>query len=66
MSSITKMSGYRSVLALLVLLWIFCIPSNAAKSSGTLDKLTGTVLGQPEVFDEAKHAAEPVVEMVER
>lgn len=70
------MSGYRTVLALLVLLWIFCIPSEASKTFGILEKLTGAVLGRPAVVPETKHAQEPatkhvedperVVEMVER
>lgn len=70
------MSGYRSVLALLLLLWIFCIRSEAVKTFGILEKLTGAVLGRPAVVPETKHAHEPatkhvedperVVEMVER
>eukprot|EP00253_Pinus_taeda_P019114 PITA_19114 len=71
------MAGYRSVLALLVLLWICCIGSNAANLSKTLDKLTAAVLGQPEVLSEAKcnqqtrltkhmQPAELVAETVER
>ena len=41
------MSGYRSVVLLFVLLWIFCIRSEAGKSIGIFENLTGAVLGQP-------------------
>ena len=67
------MSGYRSVVLLFVLLWIFCIRSEAGKSIGIFENLTGAVLGRPVDAKhgqqtEAKHVEEPerVVEMVER
>jgi len=65
------MSGYPSVVALFVLLWIFCIRSEAGKSFGIFKKRTG-----PVVVPETKHGQQPatkyveeperVVEMVER
>jgi hypothetical protein len=69
------MSGYPSVLALLSLLGVFCIRSEAATSFGILEKLSAAVLGRPVVPDTkhgqepaTKHVEEPerVVEMVER
>ena len=67
------MSGYRSVVLLFVLLWIFCIRSEAGKSIRIFKNLTSVVLGRPVDAKhgqqtEAKHVEEPerVVEMVER
>ena len=70
------MSGYRSVVLLFVLLWIFCIRSEAGKSFGIFGKLTDAVFGRPVVVPDAKHGhqiaakhveePERVVEMVER
>ena len=58
------MSGYRSVVLLFVLLWIFCIRSEAGKSIGIFENLTGAVLGRPVDAKhgqqtEAKHVEEP-------
>ena len=58
------MSGYRSVVLLFVLLWIFCIRSEAEKSIGIFENLTGAVLGRPVDAKhgqqtEAKHVEEP-------
>jgi len=70
------MSGFRSVLPLLVLPWIFCIRSEASKTFEIFEKSTAAILGRPAAITATEHAEEParkhvedperVVEMVER